>query len=486
MSAKQTMRAVVEITATWSYVEEERIMLGEPGEPTAYRIEDPGVRALFAEASRYQAWLDVEAALAQAQADLGIIPQGAAEEITRKAQLPLLNLDNIHAGLARTGHSLVPLIWELDRVCDGEAGGYVHWGATTQNITQTGQLLLLRRAHDIFLAQLASILRAMADLAEHTKDMLLPGRTHGQHAVPATFGSKVAVWIDECCRHVERLQGCEGRVFVAMLGGGAGTLASLGEIGLVTQDKMARRLGMGSMTVPSRTLGDHQAEYVALLGILAATCSKIGREIYTLMKQEFGEVEEPVPPGTVGSSTMPQKRNPKLSQDIIAAAAQIRALAPLALEAMQTEHEADRTTSIMMSRAIVQACELTGDMLQRMMALFDGLQVFPDRMRENLDLSGGLIMAEALMLELGKKLGRQRAHDAVYEAAQASVTESRPFRETLAADPHVSAGLTPAQVEALLDPARYTGLCRQFAERGATLAREIAAALQSRAPRSRP
>ena len=145
------------------------------------------------------------------------------------------------------------------------------------------------------------------------------------------------------------------------------------------------------------------------------------------MKQEFGEVEEPVPPGTVGSSTMPQKRNPKLSQDIIAAAAQIRALVPLALEAMQTEHEADRTTSIMMSRALVQACELTGDMLQRMIALFDGLQVFPERMRENLDLSGGLIMAEALMLELGKQIGRQRAHDAVYEAAQASVTRVAPL-----------------------------------------------------------
>ena len=147
---------------------------------------------------------------------------------------------------------------------------------------------------------------------------------------------------------------------------------------------------------------------------------------------------------------------------------------PLALEAMQTEHEADRTTSIMMSRAIVQACELTGDVLQRMMVLFDGLQVFPDRMRENLDLSGGLIMAEALMLELGRQIGRQRAHDAVYEAAQASVTRARPFREMLALDPHVSVGLTPSQMEALLDPARYTGLCREMAERGAAQARAIA------------
>jgi len=446
-------------------------------EPTSLRIDDPGVRALFTEAARFQSWLDVEATLAQAQAELGIIPTDAAREITRKAQLSALDLAAVRAGLAKTGHPLVPLVWELDRACEGDAGGYVHWGATTQNVTQTGQLLQVRRAHDIFLRQLATILTTLADLAERTKDAVLPGRTHGQHAVPATFGFKVAVWIDELCRHVERLRGCEGRVFVAMLGGGAGTLASLGAPGLLTQEKMAARLGLRAMPVPARTIGDHQAEYVLLLGMLAATCSKIGREIYTLMKQEFGEVEEPVPPGTVGSSTMPQKRNPKLSQDIVAAAAQIRALVPLALEAMQTEHEADRTTSIMMSRALVQACELTGDVLQRMISLFDGLQVFPDRMRENLELSGGLIMAEALMLELGKQIGRQRAHDAVYEAAQASVTQARPFRETLADDPHVSAGLTKSQIEALLDPSQYTGLCRQFAERGAAQARETAAAL---------
>jgi adenylosuccinate lyase len=449
-------------------------------EPTSLRIDDPGVRALFTEAARFQSWLDVEAALAQAQAELGIIPEAAAREIVKKAQLANLDLAAVRAGLARTGHPLVPLIWELDRVCEGDAGGYVHWGATTQNVTQTGQLLQVRRAHRIFLRQLAAILTALADLAERTKDALLPGRTHGQHAVPATFGFKAAVWIDELARHVERLQGSEGRVFVAMLGGGAGTLASLGEPGLATQEKMAARLGMRPMEMPARTIGDHQAEYVTLLGLLAATGSKIGREIYTLMKQEFGEVEEPVPPGTVGSSTMPQKRNPKLSQDIIAAAAEIRALVPLALEAMQTEHEADRTTSIMMSRALVQACELTGDMLERLIALFRGLQVFPERMRRNVELSGGLIMAEALMLELGKQIGRQRAHDAVYDAAQGSVTEGRPFRELLAADPSVSARLGAAQITALLDPAQYTGLCRQFAERGAARAREVAAQIARR------
>src|SRR5213596_1831267 len=256
-------------------------------EPTSLRIDDPGVRALFTDDARFQSWLDVEAALAQAQAGLGIIPEAAAREITRKAHLSYLDRAAITAGLARTGHPIVPLVWALDQAGEGDAGGYVHWGATTQNVTQTGQLLQVRRAHEIFLRQLATLLTTLADLAERTKDSVLPGRTHGQHAVPATFGFKVAVWIDELCRHVERLRGCEPRVFVAMLGGGAGTLASLGELGRHTQERMAARLGMRAMTVPARTLGDHQAEYVLLLGMLAATASKMAREIYTLMKQEF-------------------------------------------------------------------------------------------------------------------------------------------------------------------------------------------------------
>src|SRR5437764_12246221 len=448
--------------------------------PTAARVADPGIRALYKQENRWQAWLDVEVALARAQAELGIIPKEAAEAIARSAQFDRLDRQRIDEGFARTGHTIVPLVWELARVVGEPHGGWVHWGATTQNITQTGDLLVLRQAHGIFLKLIGDALLAAADLAERGADMPIAGRRQGRHAVPATFGYKPAGWIDELIRHVERFKQAAPRLFVAMLGGGAGTFASLGKDGPAVQAGIGRHLGMPPMTVPSRALGDHLAENICLLGMLAATCGKIGREIYTLMKTEFGEVEEPVPPGTVGSSTMPQKRNPKLSQDIVAAAAQIRALVPLALEAMQTEHEADRTTSIMMSRAIVQACELTGDVLQRMISLFDGLQVFPDRMRENLELSGGLIMAEALMLELGKQIGRQRAHDAVYEAAQASVTEARPFRETLADDPHVSAGLTQSQSEALTDPARYTGLCRHFAERGAARAREVAGAIGRR------
>ncbi len=443
--------------------------------PTAARVPDPGIRALYAQENRWQAWLDVEAALARAEAELGIIPQAAAAAIARAARLELLDRARIDEGFARTGHTIVPLVWELSRVVGDPHGGWVHWGATTQNITQTGDLLILRQAHRTFLRLIGAALTAMADLAERGADMPIAGRTHGQHALPATFGLKPAVWIDEMLRHVERLHQAAPRLFVAMLGGGAGTFASLGKKGPAVEAALARHLAMRPMRMPARTLGDHLAENITIQGLLAATCGKIGREIYTLMKTEYGEVEEPVPPGTVGSSTMPQKRNPKLCQDIIAAAAEIRASVPLALEAMQTEHEADRTTSLMMEAAEARAATLTGDMLGRLVAVLQGLELHPERMRANLDLGGGLIMAEAVMLELGGKIGRQHTHDVVYDAAQAAVIEGKPFAALLAADPRVSAHLDPGAIAALLDPIAYTGLCAEMAREGAARARAAAA-----------
>ena len=185
-------------------------------------LQVESVEDLFAEESLYQAYLDVEVALAKAQASQGIIPVWAATRIEEAARIELLDLDRIHDGLDKTGHPLVPIIWELDRVCGEEAGGYIHWGATTQNITQTGKLLLVKRCHGVFLSEMGKLLKVFAQLAEDTKSFAMPGRTHGQHAVPATFGYKVAVWIDEILRHVERLKACEKRVFVVMLGGGGG------------------------------------------------------------------------------------------------------------------------------------------------------------------------------------------------------------------------------------------------------------------------
>ena len=450
-----------------------------PSNPQDLRVPDPGIRALFKPDSRWQAWLDVEVALAKAQAKIGMIPSNAAEEISKKADLSLFDRQKLADGFLRSGHTLTPLIWELDRLCEGDAGGYAHWGATTQNIVQTGDLLILRKADAIFRKQLSELLFVMADLAEQHAETTMAARTHGQHAVPTTFGAKVAVWLDEISRHGIRLLEASPRVFRAMLGGAAGTLASFGSDGFKLQEVFAAELQMTAMAVPSRAEGDHLSEYVLLLGLMAATTGKIAREIYTLQKQEFGELEEPTPEGSVGSSTMPQKRNPFMAQDIVALSSEIRMQVPLALEAMQTEHEADRATSLQIRQATERACVATGDMLARMKIIISGLSVKPERMRQNLDLTGGLIMAEPVMLALGSSIGRQEAHDIVYDAAQAATLGQKSFADLLGADQRISEKLSKNDIKNLLNPLSYVGLSPELARRAASSARDTATKLLS-------
>ena len=446
---------------------------------TSFRVPDPGIRALFAQDSRWQAWLDVEVALARAEADLDMIPRAAAQAIAGVARLELLDRARIDEALARTGHPLVPVVWELARVCPGDAGNYVHWGATTQNIVDTGEMLLMRRANAIYLDLLADVLDALSGQAQRTRAMPAAGRTHGQHAVPITFGFKVAAWIDELVRAAGRLQAAPGDgLFVAMAGGAAGTFASFGEQGFAVQQRLAAHLDLPPMSLPSRAIQDRFADYACRLALLAATCGRIGGELYTLMKQEFAEAREPVPEGTVGSSTMPQKRNPILAQDLLAGAAEVRALLPLALEAMQVEHEANRANTQMMRRAVHGICEAVGDMLARLLVIARGMHVDAARMRANLDLSGGLILAEVLMLELGRRIGRQQAHEVIYEVTQAAMASGGDFAALLAADAGVTAHLDAAAIERLLDPAAYTGLCREMADAQAALARETAARIR--------
>ena len=448
---------------------------------TEPRVPDSGIEALFSTEQRWQAWLEIESALALTQADLEMIPREAADAITAACRTERLDLGRIREGIARTSHPLMPLIVELSRVVGEPQGGWVHWGATTQNITQTGDVLILRRVHKVILGLLGRIMTALADLAERSAEMVMAGRTHGQHAVPITFGLKVAGWIDEIGRHITRMRELEPRLFVAIVGGAAGTFASLGDRAPEVQDGVAKRLGLAPMPVPSRSIVDHFAEFVCLLGLLGATCGKIGREVYILMKTECGEVEEPVPEGTVGSSTMPQKRNPQLCQDILSIAAEIRALVPLALEAVQSEHEADHCPSLAFE-AVTRGSILIGEALERIDLIISGLRLNPQRMRSNLDLSGGMISAEAIMLELGKSIGRQHAHDVVYEAAQAAASQNISFPDRLATDPRVTAHLSRSAINALLDPASHTGLSARIAHEQVEVAKRFASELHAHLP----
>jgi len=258
-----------------------------------------------------------------------------------------------------------------------------------------------------------------------------------------------------------------------MLGGGAGTLASLGEAGLDVQHRMGEKLGLGAMTIPARNIEDHLAEYVCLMGLLAATCGKFAKEMHNLMKPEFAEIEERVTPGTVGSSTMPHKRNPKLASRIISASAFVRSQVPLALEAMMIEHEAESAKSAITHHMLSNVCQAMGSILYHSKLLFEGLNVFPEQMRRNLDILGGLITSEALMLKLGEKIGRQRAHDEVYEAAMAAFEQRRSFKTLLLSSPEVAKYMSEKEVDELLDPTRYIGLSELFAVKMAEKVREV-------------
>lgn len=442
------------------------------------RVPDAGIARLFSVENRFQARLDVEAALAQAEAEVGLIPVPAGEAIAAAAQLDKLDLARVAAATAAASHPLVPLIEEFARVVGREHGGWVHWGATTQNITQTADMLVLRDAHREIKRLLAQVLRAMSKQADSAAAIPMAGRTHSQHAVPITFGFKVAVWIDETTAHVDRLERLEDRLFRVLMGGAVGTFASFGPAGRDVERGVAERLGLKEMPVPSRAINDGIVELVLVLGLLAGTAGKIGKDIYSLMQPEFGEAFEPIPHGTVGSSTMPHKRNPQLALDVISSSAQLRALAGPALESMLHDHEANGAMTALLEDVVAQASVMAGDILTRLVVILDGLELDEQRMRANLALSEGLIGSESLMMELGERIGRQKAHEIVFDVAQESARRDAPFLDLLVADEVVAAHFGEAEIRRLLDPTHYLGESIAIATAMAQQARAVADRLQ--------
>jgi adenylosuccinate lyase len=438
---------------------------------TDHSVPDAGIRALFAPESVWQAWLDVEVALAHAEAEVGIVPADAAARIEAVGSLDRLDHDRILAGMREQGHPLVPLIDELARVAGPGASGWVHWGATSQNIMQSGSAVLIGRAHERVRALAVSCLHALGDLADRSADMLMPGRTHGQHAVPITFGLKAATWIDDLLQGLERVDAGVRPCLRVMMAGAVGSYASLGEAGPEVQRRVAARLGMEPMPVPSRAILAPQAGYVSDIALLAASCARVALEVETMMQTEFGEVSEPVPEGSVGSSTMPHKRNPKLSSDVLDLSARIRALAPEAVAAVIHPHEADGGSTAKLEAIVPEALVALGDLLARLELIVAGLELFPERMRANLELSGNLIGSEAVMLALGEAIGRDAAHHLVYAVAMRVSTEGGDFAAELSADPRVAAALSAAEVDALLDPSGQTGLAPRMARDAAARAR---------------
>ena len=436
-------------------------------------------QTLFSRSNLWQAWLDVEAAMAQAQAEIGMIPQWAADEIAGKARLELFDLDALERSVAETMAPIVSLVRALTELC-GDAGRFVHWGGTTQNIMSTGLILLVRRGHRQMLGHLAGAIDTLGAWADEHAETLMAGRTNNRHALPISFGFKVAGWIEELSRQNQRFAECEKRVFSLYFGGAIGAMHSFDGQGATLTRALGRRLALEPVLVPSRAAIDSQAEYVAALGLFAMAAGRIGNELYRLMANELDEVAELLDDGVIGSSTMPHKINPKYVVHLISVAAQLRARVAPALEAGQPGHEGDAASNQLMSRTLESACMLGWELAQRLESTLARIEIRPRSMSANLARSANVIASENLMMVLAPVIGRTRAHDVVHHAVAEAAAGQRALPDLLLDRPEITAVIGREVLERALDPANYLGESATIARQSAALAAELSAALRQR------
>jgi 3-carboxy-cis,cis-muconate cycloisomerase len=424
------------------------------------------MRAVFDSRALLQSWLDVEAALAEAESEIGLIPEAAAAEIRAAARAEHFDLDDLRAGIERSQHPLVPVVEELSAAA-GESGTYVHWGATTQDVMDTAVVLQVRAGLHLVEDELGRLVARLAELAERYAGTPMAGRTHGQHAVPITFGLVVGVWLDELGRARVRLAACRERVLVGELAGAAGTLASLGSDGPAVREAFCRRLGLGVPTTPWHTARDGFAELVSALAGLAATMEKIALAVVRLQSTEIAEAGERPSPEHVGSSTMPQKRNPMASEYVAATCKLVRGLAPVMQGAMIGEHERDMASWAAEWLLIPQAFVLTDGALSRLTDIAASLEVDEARMAANLELTRGAILAERVMLALGRHVGRVRAHELMTEVTRDAERRGVDLLVALRANPQLTSLLDEAELERLLIPESYLGEAADLARAAA-------------------
>jgi adenylosuccinate lyase len=422
------------------------------------------LRAIFNDRNRVQKWYDFESALAMAQAELGIIPQAAADEIASKAKVGNVDIEAIAAEIRRIKHPLVPALKALQQLCKADLGEYIHYGPTTQDVLDTATMLQIKDAHAVYLRDVKAIGRELYRLVETHRDTPMAGRTHGVQALPITFGHKAAIWLSEMGRHYERLRQLEPRMFVGGMTGAVGTQASYGEHAKELEQRVMKRLGLGVADINWQPARDRFAEYVCVLGMLGATLGKIANQIYTLEHTEIGELYEPFSEGKVGSSTMPHKRNPSSCEAVIGVSRALRYNVALMLESMVIEHERDGAAWRAEWRALPESCLMAGGMLASMKYVVAGLSVDVGGMRNNLNLLGGFLLSERVMFELSGKVGKQTAHDLVYEASMHGIESGISFEQALMQNERVRAALSEQELRAALDPTTYVGRAPQIVD----------------------
>ena len=415
-------------------------------------VRSPAADAIFSERSTLARFLEVESALADTQAKLGLIPTQAASAIAEHASVDRIDLVAYRESFKNVGFPIVGLVRQLaQNVPDGH-GQYAHWGATTQDIMDTAMVLQLRDVLELMERSLHAIAASLATHAAAHRHTLMPGRSQLQHAVPMTFGFKVAGWLSAIQRHQERLVELRPRVLCVQFGGAIGSLSSLDDAGLEVQEALADKLGLGVPVISWHSHRDSLAETICLCGLVTATLAKIATDVLLMTQTEVDELREPSLPGRGVSSTMPQKHNPILTQQILVAARLIRPQVTAALSAMVQDHERGSGRWQMEWSLVPETMSLALAALERTQELVEGLDVRAPQMQANLDRTRGLISAEAVMMALAPKLGRQRAHDVVAEAAALAQAKDCDLAEALRAHTDVHAVLTEDEVEQLLDP----------------------------------
>jgi len=422
----------------------------------------PEMRAIFSDEARLWAWIKTEIALAKAQVALGIIPEGTDTAIEQAADINKMNLEEMKADFDRVGFPILPFVKQLNKACGAETARWVHYGATTQDILDTGMVLQMKDGLALIENELSAIIAAMAKLATKHSKTVMAGRTFQQLAAPITFGYKAGVWLDEMLRHQERLQELKKRVLVGQCAGAVGTFATLGNRGIDVQKLMMAHLELGVPSITWHTSRDAWAETVNLFAMMSATFAKIANEVAILMRSEVGELSEPFEVGRGASTTLPQKRNPISCEPIIAIAPKMRELASSQLTAMIQEHERGVGQMNIEWMVIPEAFNLMSGTLKHTRFIMENLWVGEETMRKNLELGGGLLMAESVMMGLAPKVGKEKAHHWVYAAAGKAFENGLTLKQALMADENISGTLTEAEMDTLINPINYIGCVEEM------------------------
>ena len=426
------------------------------------------VREIFSDRARLQGMLDFEAALARATARAGLIPDTAVAQIESQCRAELFDIETLARGAEQAGNPAIPMVKALTTLVEGrnrEAARYVHWGATSQDAMDTGLVLQLRGALDIVEADLARLSASLVKLARKHRRTPAAGRTWLQQAAPLTFGLKVAGWLSAIGRHQQRIRELRSRALVLQFGGATGTLAATGSRGLDVASALAADLKLDQPDLPWHAHRDRVAEVATTLGLLVGSLGKMARDVSLSMQTEIGEVFEPAAAGRGGSSSMPHKRNPVSAAVVLAAATRVPALVSVMLSAMVQEHERGLGNWHAEWETLPEICMLSAGALAHMADVVEGLEVDAARMRENLDVTRGLILAEAVSVALAPKIGKAPAHQLVEDACRQAVEQHQHLRDVLGKDARITAHLSAADLDRLFDPENYLGLAEQLVDR---------------------